>query len=138
MNRLLKVKDFLLCIAEIIDTWRIVPRIIIFYYCIFTWRVFEWIRELENPSVEQTGVMYAVIGALPMIFNFYAKSGVRWSPRVDWDGVGENDYLSNQGQGRYGRTRYPSSCSTRNRRYSTTTRREVRQKDQEFIEEEDQ
>ena len=55
-----------------------------------------WFMELEQPSFEQSGFVMAIWGAASLIFNFYAKSGRAWGPQVEWENVGQNDYLANQ------------------------------------------
>lgn len=117
MTRMEQIKDFFLQWAEIVDAWRVVPRAVLFFYGVFTWNVYLWIKTLESPTVEQTGILYAVIGVAGMIFNFYAKSGRAWGPQVEWKDVGSNDYLANQ------RDNFYSGARASSRRRTSTTRR---------------
>lgn len=120
-----KVKEFFLIWAEIVDAWRVVPRAVLFFYGCFTWNVYLWIKDLESPTVEQTGIMYAVIGVAGMIFNFYAKSGRAWGPQVEWQDVGSNSYLASQRNSYYANGRGASRSSRASRQRRTSRRARV-------------
>ena len=75
--------------AEITDAWRIVPRIVLFGYCIWTtkvvWTVLDWYMALPpaERSLEASGLagatITAVTGLMTLAVNFYLKTGRSWT-----------------------------------------------------------
>jgi hypothetical protein len=75
--------------AEIFDTWRTVPRIVLFLYVWYvasvTFFLLHWYAKL--PALERTTEVSAVVGLVitavtgfgPLIFNFYMQNGRDWS-----------------------------------------------------------
>lgn len=75
--------------AEIFDSWRVVPRIILFGYCIWlphiTSQVLVWYQQL--PSAERTleasglagAIITAVTGIAAWVFKIYSAAGRTWS-----------------------------------------------------------
>ena len=55
-----------------------------------------WIMSIESPSLEQTGIFYAIVGIAGMIIKFYMTSGRAWGPQLEWKDSGNNKFLSNQ------------------------------------------
>ena len=82
----IKTKCFNL--ATIADQLRIFPRAVMatMVYC-FVETLF-WYFGLQNPTSDQTMALGTITAGLFGLFNSYAKSGVRWSPRA---GVGEEE-----------------------------------------------
>ena len=85
-----KVKDNLLHAAEVFDTYRVVPRTIIFMAC---WYVYHFTDMLlfwythepkEGRGIEESTAVTAIIAALAAVltaaFKFYMDNGRDWTP----------------------------------------------------------
>lgn len=81
-------KDRLLSIAEVIDAFRVVPRVLLFGYCWFGYYVvstlLDWYMALpvSERGLEAggfaAGVITAVTGLATAFMNIYHKSGRSW------------------------------------------------------------
>lgn len=80
--------------AEVFDSWRVVPRLIVFFYGLFVYKVTFFILvwySSEPPTargVEESAVVgvvvTAVTGFAPLIYKVYSDSGRDWTkPPVD-------------------------------------------------------
>jgi len=75
--------------AEIVDAWRVVPRALLFAYCIWVWNVvgdtLNWYQHL--PAAERTleasglagAVITAVLGLATWVFKIYSDGGRDWT-----------------------------------------------------------
>ncbi len=98
-----------LAVAEWIDAWRIVPRVICGGYAWVTYTVIKWYMNLkpevlENcnvellkdvcviqaPSTQHAALVTAVIGIAAAMFAFYANTGKKWNGFTHWNKPGEN------------------------------------------------
>lgn len=61
-------------LAQAIDSWRIFPRIFITTYIVLLYQVVNWFMELEDPSMEQSGLVSVVVGAGAAWFGLYLGS----------------------------------------------------------------
>ena len=80
-------------IAEVVDAWRVVPRILVFSFTIFTICVvadlLEWYKAL--PGTERQleasgfafGVITAISGLLTAVIKIYQSTGRKWSAGDD-------------------------------------------------------
>lgn len=78
----------LLYAAEVVDAWRVVPRVVVFSYVVFvawiTKYLLDWYTQL--PAVERTiessgfaaGIFTAVTGLCGIFINAYLKTGRDW------------------------------------------------------------
>jgi len=79
-------KNWWLAVAEIVDAFRVIPRIMLFGYGIFYYsyimHVTAWYFTLPNPNVEATafitGTITALGGMLTIFSNTYIKTGRSW------------------------------------------------------------
>ncbi len=97
-----------LAVAEWIDAWRLVPRIIAGGYAWVTYTVVKWYMNLkpellENcnvellkevcvvqaPSTQHAALVTAVIGIAAAMFAFYANSGKKWNGFQPWNKPGD-------------------------------------------------
>lgn len=91
---------------ELIDTWRVIPRLLVGAYSFLTWKVVDWymniggtmefckiikdekvcgVFELTAPTTQQAALVTAVIGAAAVVFGLYTSSGKDWSkPIIPW------------------------------------------------------
>ena len=72
------MKQKFLDIAELIDAYRIMPRLLVLCYGYMVYDVTMWFKILENPNGAQSTFISIVYGAAAGIFGFYAKSGRSW------------------------------------------------------------
>lgn len=98
-----------LAVAEWIDAWRIVPRLLVAGYGWVTYTVVRWYMNLkpevlENcnvellkevcviqaPSTQHAALVTAVVGIAAAMFAFYANTGKKWNGFTHWNKPGEN------------------------------------------------
>jgi hypothetical protein len=71
-----KPKWLLYChyMADVIDTLRVVPRIIVALYGYMLWESSIWFMGLENPTATQAAFISTLVGIGAAIFNFYVSA----------------------------------------------------------------
>lgn len=67
-------------LARAVDSWRIFPRIFISVYIYLLYEVVLWAMEVENLSLEQSGLVSIIVGAGAAWFGLYVGSGRRKNP----------------------------------------------------------
>jgi len=70
----------LIHLARALDSWRIFPRIFISVYIYLLYEVVIWAMEVENLSLEQSGLVSIIVGAGAAWFGLYVGSGRRKNP----------------------------------------------------------
>lgn len=60
---------------EILDQWRILPRLVMFVMIFMTYRVVEWFMDLPDPNPEQAALVSVMTGALTGAFGLFLGSG---------------------------------------------------------------
>ena len=50
-------------LAQTVDAWRIFPRLFLTVYIVLLYKCVIWFMELENPSLEQSGLISIIVGA---------------------------------------------------------------------------
>lgn len=60
--------------AKTINAWRIFPRAFITVYMYLLYESTIWFMSLENPTVEQMGLIGTIVGAGAAWFGMYTKS----------------------------------------------------------------
>ena len=58
--------------AKTIDAWRIFPRIFVSVYIVLLYDVVTWFMTLDEPNLEQAGLVSVVVGAMAAVFGIYA------------------------------------------------------------------
>ena len=61
-------------LAKTVDSWRIFPRIFITVYIILLYKVVVWFMTLNEPNMEQSGLVSIVVGAGAAWFGLYVGS----------------------------------------------------------------
>jgi len=70
-----RLKQRLLDSAEIIDAWRVFPRIFLAFFLFVLWDVHTWYQgRAEYPDI----YVNVVWGAVGVITGFYVQSGRKW------------------------------------------------------------
>ena len=59
-------------LAQTVDAWRIFPRAFHSVYIFLLYYSVMWFMELENPSLEQSGLISIIVGAGAAWFGLYA------------------------------------------------------------------
>ena len=58
--------------AQAVDAWRIFPRVFLSVYIFLLYYSTMWFMGLENPSLEQSGLISIIVGAGAAWFGLYA------------------------------------------------------------------
>ncbi len=61
--------------ATAVDSWRIFPRLFITTYIYLLYKVVVWYMGIEDPTMEQSGLVSIVVGAGAAWFSLYTGSG---------------------------------------------------------------
>jgi len=61
--------------ATAVDSWRIFPRLFITTYIYLLYKVVVWYMGVEDPTMEQSGLVSIVVGAGAAWFGLYTGSG---------------------------------------------------------------
>ena len=59
-------------LAKTIDAWRIFPRVFVGVYIYLLYEVVIWFMTLEEPNLEQAGLVSIIVGAMAAVFGIYA------------------------------------------------------------------
>ena len=59
-------------LAKTVDAWRIFPRIFVSVYIVLLYDVVTWFMTIEEPNLEQAGLVSVVVGAMAAVFGIYA------------------------------------------------------------------
>ena len=59
-------------LARTVDAWRIFPRVFVSVYIVLLYKVVPWFMDLEDPNLEQAGLVSIVVGAMDAVFGIYA------------------------------------------------------------------
>ena len=59
-------------LARTVDAWRIFPRIFVSVYIVLLYDVVTWFMTLEEPNLEQAGLVSITVGAMAAVFGIYA------------------------------------------------------------------
>jgi hypothetical protein len=70
-------------IPELLDNWRIVPRLLITLYAIVFYQTMNWFMLLENPNNAQAGFVSVIVGAGAAWFGLYVNSGTGKKMRIE-------------------------------------------------------
>tara|TARA_A100001391_G_scaffold131007_1_gene90271 strand:- start:1183 stop:1386 length:204 start_codon:yes stop_codon:yes gene_type:complete len=60
---------------ELLDQWRLLPRLVMLVMIIMTYRVVEWFMDLPDPNPEQAALVSVMTGALTGAFGLFLGSG---------------------------------------------------------------
>tara|TARA_R110001599_G_scaffold63132_1_gene175884 strand:- start:327 stop:563 length:237 start_codon:yes stop_codon:yes gene_type:complete len=68
--------------AEQLDSWRIIPRVMMLALIVMNFRVIEWFMTLDTPTMEQAGMLSVMTGALTAAFGLYLGNSEKSSPPI--------------------------------------------------------
>ena len=58
--------------SNMIDAWRIFPRVFVSVYIVLLYKVVIWFMALPEPNLEQSALVSIVVGAMAAVFGIYA------------------------------------------------------------------
>ena len=61
-------------LAQMVDSWRIFPRLFLTVYIILLYKCVIWYMNLQAPTMEQSGLISIVVGAGAAWFGLYTGS----------------------------------------------------------------
>lgn len=62
-------------IPEMLDNWRVVPRLLITLYGLAFYQTVAWFMQLPDPNNAQAGFVSVIVGAGAAWFGLYVNSG---------------------------------------------------------------
>ncbi len=74
-------KKLVLTVAELVDAFRMVPRLILIGYAILVWTVVQWYMGLPDPSTQHAALVTIVVGIIAPIVGLYQSSGRTWGKK---------------------------------------------------------
>jgi len=92
-----------LSLAEMLDSWRIFPRLLLAGYAYLLYKTVAWYMALEPymlkgcesdkvidcivqaPTTQHAALVTAVVGIAAAIFGLYSSSGRKWNGFTFWD-----------------------------------------------------
>ena len=99
-----------LAVAEWVDAWRVIPRILIAAYSYLVWFTITWymalkpymledciVQDMANciiaaPSTQHAALVTAVVGVSAAVFGLYSNSGKKWNGFTKWN----NDFTGTE------------------------------------------
>lgn len=57
-----------------LDSWRVIPRLLILFYMIAFYNATQWFMNLEDPTNAQAGFVSTIVGAGAAWFGLYVSS----------------------------------------------------------------
>lgn len=106
------IRKYHLSVAEAVDAWRIVPRLLAGTYGYLVYMIVKWYMALEPklipgcvseivtdciqqaPTNQHAALVTAVIGGAAAVFGLYANSGKKWNGFTYWNKSEENKETS--------------------------------------------
>lgn len=71
-------KEKWLAVAEIVDAFRVVPRLVLIGFSVLCYKAFVWATGLDELSTAQLGLATAIWGAATAWLTFYLNTGRKW------------------------------------------------------------
>lgn len=77
------MKQTLLDIAEVIDAYRVFPRIVLAGYGYLAWNMHQWVTHLPDISASQSAYATAIVGLCVPLAGWYFHTGRQWGKKND-------------------------------------------------------
>lgn len=74
-------KEHMLSYAELIDAYRLIPRLLLIGYAYMLYSTTVWFMSLQEPLGSQSAVIATVWGAAAGITGFYNMTGRKWDKK---------------------------------------------------------
>lgn len=75
------MKQKLLGIAEVIDGFRVIPRVMMAGYGYLVFVVADWFMALPDPTGTQMGFISTLLGIAGMMTGWYLSTGRKWDDK---------------------------------------------------------
>lgn len=88
-----------LMLAEAMDAWRVVPRLLVAGYGYLVWTVVQWFMNLPEPTTQHAALVSTVVGVAGAVIGIYTSTGRKWSEHTfkQWDqGTQGSDQAENK------------------------------------------
>jgi len=97
-----KFRQIHLSLAEGLDAWRIVPRVLVGLYCYMLYKIIDWYMTLQPyiidkcvssnmldciaqaPTTQHAALVTAVVGISAAVFGLYSSTGKKWNGFTFW------------------------------------------------------
>ena len=79
----LKNKQSWLDAAELVDAYRVFPRVFVLAYLYGLNVILRWAIALPDISIQQSGFISLVAATFPFVLNFYMQTGRDWQKEKD-------------------------------------------------------
>ncbi len=98
-----QIRQKYLALAERIDSFRIIPRVLVAAYALLVYLVVSWYMALEPyllegynstvirdciiqaPTTQHTALVTAVVGAAAVVIGLYTTTGRKWNGFTPWN-----------------------------------------------------
>jgi len=96
--------------AEFVDAWRLIPRLLVIGYGYMMWTVVKWYMDIEPfmiedcdvsilkdacisqaPTTQDAVLVTAFLGVAAAVFGLYSNSGKKWNGFTPWNKPKEDD-----------------------------------------------
>ena len=74
----------LIFVAQAVDSWRIIPRAFLSIYMYLLYYVTFWFMDLQDPTMQQSGLISVVVGAGAAWFGLYTNSSKKPGGEKKW------------------------------------------------------
>jgi len=74
-------------IPEMLDNWRVVPRLLITLYGLAFYQTVSWFMQLPDPNNAQAGFVSVIVGAGAAWFGLYVNSGPGKKIKIETTGA---------------------------------------------------
>jgi hypothetical protein len=72
------MKEKFFDLAELMDVWRVVPRLLLLAYGYLVWHVVKWYMTIPDPTSSQTTLVTVIAGLSTAVIGLYQSSGRNW------------------------------------------------------------
>lgn len=72
---MLPSKQMLLDASEVLDAFRVVPRLLLLATGYLVWHVINWFMGLEDPGTQQAALVTTVTAIIPAVIGLYQNTG---------------------------------------------------------------
>lgn len=76
-------KAYWLTVAEMIDAFRIVPRVVLVLYSMLVYIVVTWFMGIPTPLTQHAALVTTVVGMAAVVIGLYQKSGRTWGDKLN-------------------------------------------------------
>jgi len=66
-------------LAQQVDEWRVVPRLLVAWYCWLVYEVTSWAMHTPDLSVQAAAFAGGITAMLPAMAKWYFETGKRWT-----------------------------------------------------------